>query len=187
MIFLNTVIISIRLLLVLTLITGILYPIVITGFAERFFPFRSGGSRIVIQGKTVGSELIVQKFTKNKYFWPRPSYTTGASNASVTNASLRAKVEERKKILLEKHPDQKQVPSDLLFASGSELDPHISPDSARFQINRVAKSRKLTEGQILRLKDIVEGSIEKGYIGENRINVLLLNLKLDSEFGTILE
>lgn len=100
MIFLNTVIISIRLLLVLTLITGILYPIVITGFAERFFPFRSGGSRIVIQGKTVGSELIVQKFTKNKYFWPRPSYTTGASNASVTNASLRAKVEERKKSCL---------------------------------------------------------------------------------------
>lgn len=190
MIFLNTVITSIRLLLVLTLITGILYPIVITGFAERFFPFQSGGSRVVIQGKTVGSELIAQKFTKNKYFWPRPSavdYTTGASNASVTNASFRAKVEERKKILLEKHPDQKQVPSDLLFASGSGLDPHISPDSARFQINRVAKSRRLTEGQILHLKDIVERSIEKGYIGENRINVLLLNLKLDSEFGAILE
>ncbi|EMO25297.1 K+-transporting ATPase, c chain domain protein [Leptospira interrogans serovar Bataviae str. HAI135] len=103
MIFLNTVIISIRLLLVLTLITGILYPIVITGFAERFFPFRSGGSRVVIQGKTLGSELIAQKFTKNKYFWPRPSvadYKTGASNASVTNASLRAKVEERKKSCL---------------------------------------------------------------------------------------
>ncbi|WP_000652176.1 potassium-transporting ATPase subunit C, partial [Leptospira interrogans] len=74
-----------------------------------------------------------------------------------------------------------------LFASGSGLDPHISPDSALFQINRVAKSRKLTEGQILRLKNIVEESVEKGYIGENRINVLLLNLKLDSEFGIILK
>ncbi|EKO59852.1 K+-transporting ATPase, C subunit [Leptospira kirschneri str. H2] len=190
MIFLNIISISIRLLLILTLITGILYPIVVTGFAERFFPFRSGGSKVVIQGKTVGSELIAQKFIKDEYFWPRPSvadYKTGASNASVTNASLRSKVEERKKILLEKHPEQTQVPPDLLFASGSGLDPHISPNSALFQINRVAKSRKLTEGQILRLKDIVEKSIEKGYIGENRINVLLLNLKMDSEFGTILE
>lgn len=190
MIFLNTAAISIRLLLILTLITGILYPIVITGFAERFFPFQSGGSRVVIQGRTVGSELIAQKFIKNEYFWSRPSamnYAAGASNESVTNASLKAKVEERKKFLLEKHPEQKLVPPDLLFASGSGLDPHISPNSALFQINRVARSRKLTEYQILRLKGIVEESIEKGYIGENRINVLLLNLKLDSEFGTILE
>lgn len=100
MIFLNIISISIRLLLILTLITGILYPIVVTGFAERFFPFQSGGSKVVIQGKTVGSELIAQKFIKDEYFWPRPSvadYKTGASNASVTNASLRLKVEERKK------------------------------------------------------------------------------------------
>ncbi|AKP25323.1 Potassium-transporting ATPase C chain [Leptospira interrogans serovar Manilae] len=190
MIFLNIISISIRLLLILTLITGILYPIVTTGFAERFFPFRSSGSRVVIQGKIVGSELIAQKFIKDEYFWPRPSamdYAAGASNLSVTNVFLKTKVEERKKFLLEKHPEQTQVPPDLLFASGSGLDPHISPNAALFQINRVAKSRKLTEGQILRLKNIVEESVEKGYIGENRINVLLLNLKLDSEFGIILK
>lgn len=103
MIFLNIISISIRLLLILTLITGILYPIVTTGFAERFFPFRSSGSRVVIQGKIVGSELIAQKFIKDEYFWPRPSamdYAAGASNASVTNVFLKAKVEERKNFYL---------------------------------------------------------------------------------------
>lgn len=104
MILLHTMAISIRVLFILTFITGILYPIVITGFAERFFPFQSNGSLAIAEGKTKGSELIAQKFTKNEYFWPRPSETdyytipSGASNQSATNASLRDKVEERKEI-----------------------------------------------------------------------------------------
>ncbi|EMJ95405.1 potassium-transporting ATPase subunit KdpC [Leptospira alstonii] len=193
MILLNTASIAIRVLLTLVFITGIFYPIVITGFAERFFPSQANGSLISVRDKIVGSELIAQKFTKNEYFWPRPSagdYTTtpsGASNAGATNAALKKKVQERRKFLLEKHPDQKTVPPDLLFASGSGLDPHISPAAVRFQMNRVAKARKLNT---LKFQDIVERAIEKpslGYIGEKRINVLRLNLKLDSEFGKILE
>lgn len=193
---LNNASIAIRTLLVLTFITGIFYPIVITGFAERLFPSRSNGSLIRIEDKIVGSEWIAQKFTKNEYFWSRPSagdYSTlpsGASNLSATNASLKAKVEERKKFLLTTHPDQRTVPPDLLLASGSGLDPHLSPDAIRFQINRVASARKFTPEQFLALKKIVEESVEKpsfGYIGENRINVLRLNLKLDSEFGKIKE
>ncbi|MDI7186616.1 potassium-transporting ATPase subunit KdpC [Leptospira santarosai] len=196
MILLHTMAISIRVLFILTFITGILYPIVITGFAERFFPFQSNGSLAIAEGKTTGSELIAQKFTKNEYFWPRPSETdyytipSGASNQSATNASLRDKIEERKRNLLEKHPDQKSVPNDLLFASGSGLDPHISPDAARFQMNRIIKARKLNGDRIRLFRDVVERSIERpsfGYIGENRINVLRLNLKLDSEFGKILK
>ncbi|PJZ57432.1 potassium-transporting ATPase subunit KdpC [Leptospira barantonii] len=188
--------IAIRTLFVLTFITGIFYPIVITGFAERLFPSRSNGSLIRIEDKIVGSEWIAQKFTKKEYVWSRPSasdysaFPSGASNASATNASLKANVEERKKFLLATHPDQKTVPPDLLFASGSGLDPHLSLDAVLFQMNRVAVARKLTPEQILRFKKILEESIEKpsfGYIGENRINVLRLNLKLDGEFGTIKE
>ncbi|EMY78339.1 K+-transporting ATPase, C subunit [Leptospira weilii serovar Ranarum str. ICFT] len=196
MIFLNTASIAIRVLLTLVFVTGIFYPIVVTGFAERFFPSQANGSLISVRDKIVGSELLAQKFTKNEYFWPRPSagdHTTvasGASNASATNASLKARVDERKKFLLEKHPGQTIVPPDLLFASGSGLDPHISPAAVQFQMNRVISARKLTQKQILQFQKTVEQSIEKpslGYIGEKRINVLRLNLKLDSEFGKILE
>ncbi|EMO61985.1 K+-transporting ATPase, C subunit [Leptospira borgpetersenii serovar Pomona str. 200901868] len=193
---LNTVSIAIRTLLSLTFITGILYPIVITGFSERFFPSSSNGSLIRVDGKIVGSELIAQKFTKNEYFWPRPSagnYTTvasTASNSSATNAYLKSKIDERRKFLLAKHPDQKSVPPDLLFASGSGLDPHISPAGIQFQKNRVIAARKLTQEQILPFQKIIEQSLERptlGYIGEKRVNVLRLNLKLDGEFGRIKE
>ncbi|EKR62427.1 K+-transporting ATPase, C subunit [Leptospira weilii str. 2006001853] len=193
---LNTVSIAIRTLLSLTFITGIFYPIVITGFSERFFPVLANGSLIQVDGKIVGSELIGQRFTKNEYFWSRPSagdYATvasSASNLSATNASLKAKVEERKKFLLTKHPDQKFVPPDLLFASGSGLDPHISPESVQFQANRIISARRLTREQILRFQKIIEQSTERpafGYIGEKRVNVLRLNLKLDDEFGKIKE
>ncbi|MGJ4754430.1 potassium-transporting ATPase subunit KdpC [Leptospira kmetyi] len=188
--------IAIRTLLVLTFLTGIFYPIVITGFAERLFPSRSNGSLIRIGEKIVGSEWIAQKFTKNEYIWSRPSASdysalpSGASNLSATSASLKNKVEERKKFLLAAHPNRTSVPPDLLFASGSGLDPHLSLDAVLFQMDRVAAARKLTPEQVLRFKKIVEESIEKpsfGYIGENRINVLRLNLKLDGEFGTIKE
>ncbi|WP_078130393.1 potassium-transporting ATPase subunit KdpC [Leptospira alexanderi] len=193
---LNTVSIAIRSLLILTFITGIFYPIVITGFSERFFPFLSNGSLTQVDGKIIGSELIAQKFTKNEYFWSRPSagdFTTvasSASNSSATNALLKTKVDERRKFLLEKHPDQTNVPPDLLFASGSGLDPHISPAAVQFQTNRVITARRLNREQILRFQKIIEQSVERpslGYIGEKRINVLRLNLKLDAEFGKIKE
>ncbi|MDV6236675.1 potassium-transporting ATPase subunit KdpC [Leptospira ellisii] len=183
---------SSRTLLLLTVVSGILYPLIVTGFAERLFPHQSGGS-LVRSGTAVhGSELLAQKFTKNEYFWPRPSASdysavaSGASNASATSSSLKEKVLERKKFLSEKHPGRTEIPAELLFASGSGLDPHISPTSAFFQLERVANARKLDPEQIQKLKDRIGAAVEKpnfGFIGENRINVLRLNLKLDSEFG----
>ncbi|TGK20320.1 potassium-transporting ATPase subunit KdpC [Leptospira stimsonii] len=190
---LNSITIAIRTLFFLIFITGVFYPIVVTGFSERLFPFQSGGSLIRSNEKELlGSELLAQKFTKDEYFWPRPSaadfatVASGASNHSVTNASFKAKVEERKNYLLKKHPDQTSVPPDLLFASGSGLDPHISPASAYFQVQRVATARRLNSDQILELKKLLEQSTEKpsfGFIGEKRINVLRLNLNLNSKFG----
>ncbi len=190
---LNSITIAIRTLFFLIFITGVFYPIVVTGFSERLFPFQSGGSLIRSNEKNLlGSELLAQKFTKDEYFWPRPSaadfatVASGASNHSATNASLKAKVEERKNYLLKKHPDQTSVPPDLLFASGSGLDPHISPASAYFQVQRVVSARRLNSEQIVELKKLLEQSTEKpsfGFIGEKRINVLRLNLNLNSKFG----
>lgn len=191
---LNTTLAAIRTLFLLIFITGVFYPIVVTGFAERLFPFQSGGSLIKRDEQIVGSELIAQKFTKDEYFWTRPSapdfatVASGASNHSATNASFHSKVNERKEYLLKKHPDQSVIPPDLLFASGSGLDPHISPAAAQFQLQRIATARKLSAEQILELKKLLEQSIEKpsfGFIGEKRINVLRLNLNLDSKFGKL--
>ncbi|MBW0435171.1 potassium-transporting ATPase subunit KdpC [Leptospira yasudae] len=193
---LQTSFIALRTLLILTCITGVFYPIVVTGFGEKLFRFNANGSLLYQGDELVGSELIGQKFTKREYFWSRPSVVdygtvpSGASNQGATNASLKKSVEERRAFLLKEHPDQKVVPADLLFASGSGLDPHISPEAARFQIHRVANARKLNAEQISRLNEILASSIEKpslGYIGEKRINVLRLNLKLDQEFGKIKE
>ncbi|MCG6166924.1 potassium-transporting ATPase subunit KdpC [Leptospira sanjuanensis] len=193
---LQTSLIALRTLLVLTFITGVFYPIVVTGFGEKLFPFNANGSLLYRDDKLVGSELIGQKFTKQEYYWSRPSavdygtVSSGASNLSATSASLKKSVEERRASLLKEHPDQKVVPPDLLFSSGSGLDPHISPKAARFQTNRVANARKLNAQQLSRLNEILASSIEKpslSYIGEERINVLRLNLKLDQEFGRIKE
>ncbi|TGK39214.1 potassium-transporting ATPase subunit KdpC [Leptospira gomenensis] len=185
---------SFRTFIFLTFVTGILYPLTVTGFAERFFPFQSGGSLVRSGELILGSELLAQKFTKNEYFWPRPSASdysavaSGASNASPTNSSFKEKVLERKNFLLNSHPGKTEIPAELLFTSGSGLDPHVSPASVFFQWERVAKARKLDTERIKKLRGMIEASVEKsdfGFIGENRINVLRLNLQLDSEFGKI--
>ncbi|AOP33051.1 ATPase [Leptospira tipperaryensis] len=185
---------AIRTLLFLTIITGVIYPLIVTGFSERLFPSQANGSLIYANERIIGSALIAQKFTKDEYFWQRPSavdYGTipsGASNAGPTNSALKSKIEERKQFLLKKHPDQTIVPPDLLFASASGLDPHISPAGAFFQIQRVATARRLSPDQIVELKKLVEQSIENpsfGFIGEKRVNVLRLNLNLDSKFGKL--
>jgi len=143
-------------------------------------------------GKLVGSALLAQQFTGPKYFWPRPSaatYGTGpsglaagsGSNFGPTSAQLQTNVRANAKALREAHklPADAPVPADLVFASASGLDPHISPEAARFQITRVAAARSLSEEQV---KALVEKSIEPpqwGFLGEARVNVLLLNLALD--------
>ncbi len=179
-----------RLLLVLTVLTGVLYPIAITLAANVLFPTQANGSLIVRDGQVIGSALIGQSFTSERYFWPRPSaidynpLPSGGSNLGPTSAVLHAKVIERAASIRQANhlPEEAVIPVDLLFASGSGLDPHLSPDAVRLQIDRVAAARGFTAAQRDQLAARVESSIELpqfGLLGEPRVNVLLLNLALD--------
>jgi potassium-transporting ATPase KdpC subunit len=172
----------------LTLITGVAYPIVVTVVAQVVFPHQANGSLIVRDGKLVGSELIGQQFDDPKYFWPRPSATSPAydggastgSNLGPTNPAQLDAVRGRVETLRKAHPEQTgPVPVDLVTASGSGLDPHISPAAAEYQIGRVAKARG-AEAQAIR--DLVAQHMagrQLGVMGEPRVKVLELNLALD--------
>jgi potassium-transporting ATPase KdpC subunit len=186
----HTLLPAARLLLVLTVLTGILYPVTITLAANILFPAQANGSLIVRDGQIVGSALIGQSFTSERYFWPRPSaidynpLPSGGSNLGPTSAALQAKVIERAAAIRQANrlAEDAAIPTDLLFASGSGLDPHISPDAARLQIDRVAAARGFTPAQRDQLAALIERSIEPpqlGVLGEPRINVLLLNLAVD--------
>ena len=170
---------SIRIYLVITLLTGVIYPLTMTGVAQLLFPKQANGSRIIENGKLVGSELIAQKFESPKYFWPRPSaadYATvasGASNKGPTSADLKKSIEERREKF------GADTPVDLLTASGSGLDPHISPEAARLQIPRVAAARNMSIQKISELVDQTIDQPQLGFLGEPRINVLLVNRALD--------
>ena len=178
---------SILLTIVFTVLTGVLYPLVITGIAQLAFHDKANGSLIERDGKVVGSELLAQQFTGAKYFWPRPSagsYATvpsGASNLGPTSAALRSNVTANAAAIraANKLPTDTRIPSDLLFASGSGLDPHISPDAARLQAARVATARGVSEDQIEALVERFVEPPQFGFLGEPRVNVLLLNLALD--------
>ena len=176
--------------LVWTLITGLAYPLLVTGIAQVAFPREANGSLIEREGKPVGSSLIGQPFTDPKYFWSRPSATapypynasaSSGSNQGPLNPALSDAVAARIKALRDADPDNKaSVPVDLVTASASGLDPHISPAYALLQVARVAKARRLPEQ---RIRTLVEGQVDGrtlGLIGEPRINVLRLNLALDA-------
>jgi len=170
---------SLRLYIILTLLTGILYPLAMTGVAQLLFPKQANGSRIVENGKLIGSDLLVQKFESPRYFWPRPSsadYATvpsGASNKGPTSADLKKSIDERRAKF------GKDAPVDLLTASGSGLDPHISPEATRLQISRVASARNMSIQQIAGIVDQTIEAPQLGFLGEPRVNVLKLNLALD--------
>lgn len=184
---------SIRQTLVWTLMTGVLYPFAITAIAQLAFHDKANGSLVERDGKLIGSALLAQQFTGAKYFWSRPSangYGTGpsgltassGSNHGPTSAQLQTDVRNNAKALRAAHklPADAPVPADLVFASASGLDPHISPEAARFQIARVAAARGMSEATVAAL---VEKSVEPpqwGFLGEARVNVLLLNLSLDA-------
>lgn len=176
-------------LLVFTLLTGVVYPLVITGLGQLLFPDRANGSLIAADGKPLGSALVGQPFSDPKYFWTRPSatgpypYNAGASSGSnqgPLNPALSEAVAARITALKDADPDNKlPVPVDLVTASGSGLDPHISPAAAEYQVGRVAKARTMPAERVRALvAEHTEGR-QLGLLGEPRVNVLALNLALD--------
>lgn len=178
---------SIRQTILWTVIAGVAYPLVMTGVAQLLFHKQANGSLIERNGQIVGSELIAQQFTSDQYFWPRPSagsYATvpsGASNLGPTSQALQSNVTAYAAAFRtgNKLAADTPVPADMVFTSASGLDPHISPESARLQVARVAAARGIAEDQV---KALVERFIEPpqwGILGEARVNVLRLNLALD--------
>ncbi|WP_324717929.1 potassium-transporting ATPase subunit KdpC [Carboxydochorda subterranea] len=177
------------LLVALTVLLGVVYPLAMTGIAQVVFPWQANGSLIRHNGKVVGSALIGQAFSDPKYFWSRPSatsplpYNAGASSGSnlgPLNPRLRAAVEERLRALEEADPSAAgPVPADLVTASGSGLDPHISPAAAAYQVPRVARARGLSQQRVRELVARYTEGRQWGILGEPRVNVLKLNLALD--------
>ena len=182
---------AIVLVVLLTAITGLAYPLVITGIAGAIFPGQANGSLIERAGKPVGSALIGQSFTVPKYFWSRPSATSplpnngavsSGSNLGVTHPNLDAAVRARIDALRAADPgNRRPIPVDLVTASGSGLDPHISPAAAEFQAERVARARGLPVAQVRALVSAATQGRTFGLLGEPRVNVLQLNLALDGK------
>lgn len=171
-----------RMLMWMTVLTGVVYPLLITGIVHLTIPKKGRGSMILHQGKIVGSSLIGQKFTNPRYFWPRPSASDYSalpgrgSNLGPTSAKLKQLVAERKQAL---EVYGKDIPSDLLFASGSGLDPHITPPAANFQIERIAKERGIASQQLTKLIDAHTTRRRFNFFGTEYVNVLMLNIALD--------
>jgi potassium-transporting ATPase KdpC subunit len=189
---------AIVLVIILTLITGLVYPLVMTGVAEAIFPRQAQGSLVEVDGKVVGSTLIGQQFASEKYFHGRLSATTapdpndssktvpapynaansGGSNLGPTNKALIDRIKDDVDKLKAENPSA-PVPIDLVTTTGSGLDPHITPEGALFQVPRVAKARNIPEDKVRQLvNDHVEGRLF-GLLGEPRVNVLALNMALD--------
>ena len=178
---------------VFTVITGVIYPLIVTGFAQLVFPHQANGSLILSNGKIVGSSLIGQSFSSPKYFWARPSATSpipynaagsAGSNLGPLNPALTENVKARITQLKAADAASKQsVPVDLVTVSGSGLDPDISPAAAEYQIPRIAKARNLDESKVRELVAKHTKDRQIGILGEPRVNVLELNLALDDLQG----
>ena len=181
---------AITLFVLLTAITGVAYPLFITAIAQTAFPEEANGSLIVKDGKQVGSQLIGQNFTDPGYFWGRPSATaptpyngtaSGGSNLGPLNPALNEAVKGRIDALKTADPENTQaIPADLVTASASGLDPHISPAAADYQIERIARARQLDPAQVKSLVARYTEDRQWGIFGAPRVNVLALNLALDS-------
>jgi potassium-transporting ATPase KdpC subunit len=179
----------------LTIITGIVYPLTVTLIAQIFFKDQSNGSLLVKNGKIVGSRLIGQSFANPRYFWPRPSATgyntlpSGGSNLSPASNALKDSVIQRKVAFQQSNSigQNSPVPLEMLFASGSGLDPEISEQSALLQAGRIATARGMNENQAKKLTEIISRYSQKGAWGifrRDRVNTVLLNCALDSLSGT---
>lgn len=182
---------AVVMLLLLTIVTGIAYPLAVTGLAQVLFPHAANGSLIEVDGKPLGSELIGQSFTDPRYFWGRPSATapfannpaaSSGSNQGPTNPALTQAARQRIEALRAADPgNTAPVPVELVTASGSGLDPHISPAAAAYQVARVARARGIDAVEVeKRVAQATEGR-QFGVLGEARVNVLELNLLLDGK------
>ncbi len=180
---------ALTMILILTILTGLVYPLMVTGLAHLIFPDQANGSVIVRDGKVVGSKLIGQHFDQPEYFWSRPSATSpfpyhaaasGGSNLGPTNPALIGAVQARVDVLKGADPGNKMpIPVDLVTASGSGLDPHMSPAAALYQVKRVAGARGLDESTVGGLVARHTEDRQFGLLGEPRVNVIQLNLALD--------
>jgi K+-transporting ATPase ATPase C chain len=186
----KTLIISIKIFLFFTVLTGIIYPLFITGVSQVVFPTQANGSIIYKDGRALGSSLIGQHFDSSIYFTSRPSSTdynpmpSSGSNFGLTSSKLKMLVAERKQKFIASNglDSLVEIPSEMIFASASGLDPHISPKAAIIQVDRVAKARGFNPAQKQQLIDLINNKSEKlqfTLLGETRINVLKLNLELD--------
>jgi K+-transporting ATPase ATPase C chain len=177
---------SVLVLVVMTVGLGILYPLAVWGVGQTLFPYQANGSLIEKDSKVVGSALIGQTFTSPGYFYSRPSaagnsYDAGASsgtNLGPTSKKLIDRINADAEKLSEENPGMR-IPADLVTTSGSGLDPHISPAAAEFQVLRVARERNISETELRRLIDKFTERRQLGFLGEERVNVLFLNLELD--------
>lgn len=175
----------------LTLLTGVAYPLLVTVIGQALFPYQARGSVLLQDGQAVGSELIGQSFEAEGYFWSRPSATTpfanhaaasSGSNLGPTNPARLAAVKQRVEKLRKAHPDQASlVPVDLVTASASGLDPHLSPAAVEYQLRRVAQQRGLTETELRTIVARHTHGRQFSVLGEPRVNVLMLNRELDKK------
>jgi len=184
------VLISVKILLLFSLVTGIIYPLFITGMANLLFKDKADGSLIKRNDQVIGSSLIGQAFDSLAYFWSRPSaigynpLPSGGSNLGLTNEKIRQQLMERERYFLRVNslPPGTHVPSEMVFTSGSGLDPHISPEAALLQVDRIAKARNFSIIQRNELQILITKLIEEPQLslfGQERINVFMLNLELD--------
>jgi K+-transporting ATPase ATPase C chain len=186
----NTVVVALNMLLILTVLTGLLYPLAVTVVAVLVFPHRSQGSPVRVDGRIVGSELIGQQWNSDRYFWSRPSAVgsnplpSGGSNLGPTSRVLRDSIIARRSGFIHWNglPAETPVPSEMLCASGSGVDPHISPPAAYLQVDRILRARGWASARRASLLALVGESVEArqwGVLGEPRVNVLRLNMALD--------